>query len=157
MRRLLVALIVLAMSLPVACRHHHALCTVCQREIHEGTRTIAADASGRTETFCCPRCALTEKETQGGILTLKEVADFQTGHLITAQAAIYVRGSDVNPCSHKGAIIDQDKQPIEICYDRCRPSVIAFSRAADAREFAETHGGVIEAYPALLAALGPAR
>jgi ribosomal protein L24E len=153
MSKLMWALLGLSVILIAACGRHHDFCSICQREIHPATRTIAVDASGHKKTFCCPRCALTERDLHGAALSLREVSDFQTGKLIPSQQAVYVCGSDVTPCSHQDSFVDRDKHAFEVCYDRCRPSVLAFSQKEAAVRFADAHGGVVEPYTVLLAGL----
>jgi hypothetical protein len=55
-----------------------------------------------------------------------------------------VEGSDETPCVHEhGPMMSDSGTPMQICYDRCMPSLIGFSAAETARAFMVQHGGVL--------------
>lgn len=117
-------------------------CYACQRAIHAHSRTIAID-KGRLRAFCCPACALSEHEQEGKPILVTELTDYLTGAKLAPSGAFMLKGSDVNMCAHTHELIDADKRPADVQYDRCSPSLLAFGRREDAIEFARAHGGQV--------------
>jgi nitrous oxide reductase accessory protein NosL len=82
----------------------------------------------------------------GGIAGLL-VTDAAVGERIDAQRALYVEGSDENPCftpaeaSPREPGVEYDRT-----FDRCLPSLIAFKEESAARTFQVAHGGRILTY-----------
>jgi hypothetical protein len=117
-------------------------CYACQRSIHAHMRTIAI-ANGRARPFCCPACALSEHEQEGKPIRITELTDFLTGAKLTPADVFLVKGSDVNMCAHKHELMEPDKREAAMAYDRCAPSLLAFSTEKDAARFAREHGGEV--------------
>jgi nitrous oxide reductase accessory protein NosL len=46
-------------------------------------------------------------------------------------------------CAHTHEIIDAEKRPADLQYDRCSPSLIAFARRDEAAAFARRNGGEV--------------
>lgn len=141
------AAIAVAIGLGYAVRHvfrgaQPEQCSVCRRVVHAQMRTIAM-VNGRPRVFCCPACALSAHEQQGKPIRVTELTGFLTGARIAPNEAFIVRGSNVNMCARTQDLIDADKRPADIRYDRCAPSLLAFSRRRDAAEFARIHGGEV--------------
>ena len=115
-------------------------CRVCQRHIHAGSQVVAL-REGRQEAFCCPTCVITLGRQSGQAVTVVEITDFETGSKVAPDEAFVVQGSDVNLCMQHPVLTDSQKQSASMQFDRCSPSVLAFSshRAADA--FRQEHGG----------------
>jgi hypothetical protein len=126
-------------------------CYACQRPIHAHSRTVAV-ANGRSRLFCCPACALSEHEQEGKPVQVTELTGFLTGAKLSPNDAYVVKGSDVNMCAHAHEMIDADKQPAGVLYDRCSPSLLAFAQRSEAMQFAREHGGEALPFKALIAA-----
>jgi hypothetical protein len=54
-----------------------------------------------------------------------------------------VRDSEVNPCREHQAHLGEHKHPLSTEFDRCAPSVLAFSSRDAALSFARKHGGQV--------------
>ena len=119
-----------------------AECYACKRPIHDHSKT-AAFADGRSRLFCCPACALSQHEQSGKPVTITRLTSFFTGEPLAPQNAYVVRGSDVNMCIRDRGIIDADKQPAPLRFDRCAPSLYAFAQLSEASLFARQHGGEV--------------
>jgi hypothetical protein len=117
-------------------------CYACQRPIHEHSRTVAL-VNGRTKIFCCPACALSEHEQEGKPIQITELTAYLTGAKLSPDEAFVVKGSDVNMCARTHGVIDADKRSAPVHYDRCAPSLIAFSQRSEALQFAGKHGGEV--------------
>lgn len=150
-RRRIVTLAVVAIALGVGYAALQAYrgsqpesCYACQRPIHMHSRTVAL-VNGRPRLFCCPACALSEHEQEGKPIRVTELTAFLTGEKLSPDHALVVKGSDVNMCATSHGIIDADKRPAPVHYDRCAPSLIAFGHRSEAIQFASQHGGQI--YP----------
>jgi hypothetical protein len=139
--RLLLILVVPATL--AACTGKAEQCWVCQREVHPQVRATLTLGSGRTVAACCPRCALHyEREGPEAVREIR-VTDFAGGGSLPMNQAFLVEGSDEAPCMHHPPAIDPAGAPMQMCYDRCMPSLIAFREAATARAFAAEHGGTV--------------
>ena|SRR5215467_6587629 len=119
-----------------------AECYACKRPIHDHSKTVAY-ADGRSRLFCCPACALSQREQSGKAVTITRLTSFLTGEPLTPEDALVVRGSDVNMCIRDRGIIDADKQPAALLFDRCAPSLYAFAQLSEASQFARQHGGEV--------------
>ena len=117
-------------------------CYACQRSIHSHSRTVGL-VSGRPRLFCCPSCALSEHEQEGKPIRVTELTAFLTGARLSPADAFVVRGSDVNMCARTHELMDADKRAADVHYDRCSPSMLAFSRREEALQFAREHGGEV--------------
>lgn len=121
---------------------HEAICDVCMRTIHVHSRTVA-EIDGRAEEFCCPMCALTASRQSGAAVRFLEFTNYVNHEPLAPEDAYLVRGSDVNPCMEQEdeSIWDQEGQSVPMQFDRCSPSILAFSTPQIAQEFVEIHGG----------------
>jgi hypothetical protein len=119
-----------------------AECYACKRPIHEHSKTVAL-ADGRSRLFCCPACALSQQEQGGKPVTITRLTSFLTGEPLVPENAFIVRGSDVNMCIRDRGIIDADKRPVSLRFDRCAPSLYAFAQLSEASQFARQHGGEV--------------
>jgi hypothetical protein len=124
------------------------VCSACQRVIHAGSRTVASDGH-RERAFCCPACALAERELTGPGFSVTSLTDFETGRPLPPASAFVVRASEVNPCVHAQGAVSEDKRPLRVLYDRCSPSLIAFASHQSATTFARQHGGTVVPFTAL--------
>ena len=123
-------------------------CRVCRRHLHAGSRVVAMQQE-RREAFCCPTCAVTFGRQAGQAVTLVELTDFETGSRIPPAEAYVVQGSDVNLCLQHPVLTDSQKQPASMQFDRCSPSVLAFSSQQAAEAFRQEHGGRLLPFSAL--------
>ena len=117
-------------------------CYACVRAIHAHSRTIAI-VNGRARTFCCPACALSEHEQEGKPVHVTELTSYATGEKLTPAEAFIVKGSNVNVCAHTRELVDEEKRPADLHYDRCSPSMLAFRQKAEAVQFVRQHGGQV--------------
>ncbi len=123
-------------------------CRVCRRQLHAGSQVVALQ-QGRKEAFCCPTCAVTFGRQAGQAVTVVEVTDFETGSRIAPADAYAVQGSDVNLCRQHPVLTDSQRQPASMQFDRCSPSVLAFSSRQAAETFSREHGGRLLPFGAL--------
>lgn len=122
-----------------------AVCPFSGRGIHSQMRAQVSIA-GRNYETCCLRCGITEARQTGKPFRVLEIADFETGKLLVADKAWYVEGSPVNLCtSETPGAESKDRQTVCLRnFDRCSPSVLAFSSEERARSFIAQHGGVFK-------------
>jgi hypothetical protein len=136
-----------------ACAARPEECWICQRKVHDSVRTTLILASGKNVVACCPRCALHYQEEPANKVREIRVADYAGGGNLPFSGAFLVEGSDETPClRHHNTVADESKTPMQVCYDRCMPSLIAFKEETAARAFAAEHGGTVylpERFPGL--------
>ena len=137
--------IFIALATLAACAGNADLCWVCQREIHHQVRATLTLGGGKTVSTCCPRCALHYEQEGPEPVRGIRVTDYAGGGNLPMNQAFLVEGSDETPCMHHPPAIDPAGAPMQMCYDRCMPSLIAFRAAATARAFAAEHGGTLHA------------
>jgi len=126
-------------------------CYACKRPIHAHSKTVAA-VNGRSRLFCCPACALSEHEQEGKPVRITELTSYLAGAPLSPDSAYVVRGSDVNMCATAHEMIDSDKHPAGMQYDRCAPSLLAFAQRSEAVAFAGQHGGEVVPFKEVAAA-----
>ena len=117
-------------------------CYACQRLIHAHSRTVVTD-KGRSRLFCCPACALSEQRQEGGAVRVTELTAFLSGAKLSPDSAYVVKGSDINMCTQAHDMVDADKHPAGLQYDRCAPSLLAFAQEREAIQFSREHGGTV--------------
>jgi hypothetical protein len=120
-------------------------CYACKRAMHAHSKTVAV-ADGRTRQFCCPACALAQHEQSGRRIQITELTSYSTGKALAPEKAYVLKGSDINMCVTKPEIIDADKHPVGMHYDRCAPSMLAFERRSEAEQVARRHGGTVSPF-----------
>jgi len=125
-------------------------CDLCYRPMHEETFYRIHLASGETKNVCCPRCGLRFQEGRDDVVST-EVTDFNTKQRIDAAVAYYVENSPVHFCSHASVHEDRSGVQYEVAWDRCLPSLLAFSSRQTAEKFQSENGGDIRTYEELLA------
>ena len=126
-------------------------CYACKRPMHAHSKTVAV-ADGRQRQFCCPACALSQHEQAGKPIQITQLTSFLDGKALAPDNAYVVRGSNVNMCERSQGLIQEDKRPADLHYDRCAPSLIAFAQRSEARDFAREHGGEVLAFKEAAAA-----
>lgn len=127
------------------------VCDVCSRPMHERSRVVAL-VEGQRRTFCCLACALTEDRQLHGGVRIVELTDYATDKPLQPGEAYIIVGSDTNHCVHQRVLFDSERQPSSMDFDRCSPSMIAFSTTQDADAFMQVHGGSLERFPDIAAA-----
>jgi hypothetical protein len=115
------------------------ICEVCRRELHPTASFLTSAANGARKLTCCPRCGLHYALTHGGRAI--EATDFATGKTIPAEKAVYLEGSDIMECCSTPGMRANEGTYQDIQYDRCVPSLLAFSRGEDAETVRLKHGG----------------
>jgi hypothetical protein len=126
-------------------------CYACKRPMHAHSKTVAF-VNGRPRLFCCPACALSLHEQAGKPIEIARLTSFLDGKALAPENAYVVRGSNVNMCERSQGPIQEDKRLADLHYDRCAPSLIAFARRSEARDFAHEHGGEVLAFQEAAAA-----
>ncbi len=121
------------------------ICPFSGREIHPQTRTLVTIGGRKYET-CCVRCAIIEAQQTGKPLRVVKVADFETSRLIDPNNAWFVEGSAVNFCMRMSPAAESPgRETVSVRdFDRCSPSIMAFSNEQHARDFIAQHGGAMK-------------
>jgi hypothetical protein len=116
-------------------------CDICNRELRPGAGFITVAANGAKHVACCPRCGLRSILNRGDHAL--EATDFAAGKRIPAARALYLEGSDIMECCETMGFRTDEGKYGEMQYDRCMPSLIAFSKREDAERVRREHGGKI--------------
>ena len=142
---LLVVLFVLGGAWYLVSHRQPKVCPFSGREIHPQTRALVTIGGRRYET-CCVRCAIIEAQQTGKPLRVLKVADFETRKLIDPESAWFVEDSGVNLCMRMApAVKSPGRESVYVrTFDRCSPSVLAFSSEQQARGFIAQHGGILK-------------
>lgn len=136
-----------------ACGPAGAHCDVCDRDECTALAFRVEYTDGGAQTTCCPRCAShavkEAHEKSGRQVARLRARDFATGGEIDAREALYVEGSDVEHCMSR----KEEPTPQSCCrvltYDRCLPSLVAFSTRESAEAFIRDHGGELRSFDQL--------
>lgn len=120
-----------------------AFCEISGRPIHPNMHTVA-EVDGKKLHACCAQCALTLGRQEGKPVRLIRVTDFATAKTLSAERAWFVEGSEVQMCASAAVHYDEAHTPYARVFDRCLPSLVAFAREEDAREFVRKHAGVVK-------------
>ena len=135
-----------------------AVCDVCSRPMHQRS-AVRGDVDGRRQHFCCAGCALWTHRQTGAAVEITRVTDYISGSPLNASDAVFVVGSQVNLCLRQHSVFDQhptvhdqSKAPGSLEFDRCSPSILAFSDRSSASEFAGRQGGNLMTYDQLRSA-----
>ena len=121
------------------------ICPFSGRAIHPQTRALVTIGGKKYET-CCVRCAIIEAQQTGKPLRVLKVADFETRRLMDPGNAWFVEGSAVNMCMRMSpAAESHGRESVYVrAFDRCSPSVLAFSNEQHAHDFIAQHGGALK-------------
>lgn len=97
-------------------------CAMCRKPVSDRTAFLLILGTGEQKRACCPHCGLMLK------MQLEEVwqamaTDFLHGHILSANQAFFVLGSDLTIC--------------------CAPSVLSFGSEGEAKKFTTGFGGHI--------------
>jgi hypothetical protein len=120
------------------------VCPFSGRPIQPQTRALAT-VGGKEYQTCCVRCAIIEAQQTGQPLRILKVADFETSKLLDPAAAWFVEGSTVDFCTRMApGTASPGREAVYVrAFDRCSPSVLAFSSEHEARAFLALHGGAL--------------
>lgn len=116
-------------------------CFLCKREIIPSNAFIIRLKDGKILKTCCPRCGIRYFEKNKSKIERMYATDFISLRVIDAFKAYYVIGSEYHECCKRSIMIDSNKSIYDLCYDRCMPSLVAFERKNDAKEFMKKYGG----------------
>jgi DeoR family transcriptional regulator, copper-sensing transcriptional repressor len=95
-------------------------CAMCNKPISDRTIFIVRLETGEQKRACCAHCGLMiQSEEKNPSQSLS--ADYLHGHMISANQAFYILGSELNIC--------------------CVPSVLSFGSRQDAEKFQRGFGG----------------
>ena len=115
-------------------------CQLSGRPIHPPMLTVVK-IEGKKLYACCARCALTYEMQTGKSVEIVSVSDYISGRRIDARKAWFVSGSHVEPCCSPAMKPEEGGVPYVRMFDRCSPSLIAFSRQDQALNFIAANGG----------------
>ncbi len=153
-KQILAGVVILALAGAAAYRYwpeEMPVCQICRRPMHASTSFFVTLQDGQEVELCCPRCGLRFQQGRDDVRSI-EVTDYLSHRRLQASDAIYVSGSSVHPCCSPEEILkDQAGIEYERTWDRCLPSVIAFSSRKDAEDFRLEHGGELRTYAELQA------
>lgn len=127
-------------------------CAACGRPLHSHSSVVAL-IEGEEQRFCCLACVYMDHRQTGHEAKVVELTDYYSDAAIKPEDAFLVVGSAVNHCLRVEAVLDQHKVASQLDFDRCSPSVLAFSSEAEAHDFIAKHGGKLNTFEDLAAAL----
>ncbi|MFN8381021.1 MAG: DeoR family transcriptional regulator [Anaerolineales bacterium] len=96
------------------------ICVMCKKSASERTVFIVQLESGGQKRACCAHCGLMI-QSQSKDVWQSLTPDYLHGHMVSANQAIYVIGSELNIC--------------------CVPSVLSFGSQKEAEKFQKGFGG----------------
>ena len=146
---LLFIVILIAMSAGVwvvVDKRQQPKCSICDRAIHPESRAVI-EIGGKKKTVCCIRCALSAHMQENEPVRIVQVSDYSSGNLIDPRNAYFVANTPLVVCEQHSMPPDEAKRPYVRTFDRCEPSVMAFSRLEDAQQFLSNHGGTLQRWP----------
>ena len=129
-------------------------CPFCHRHAHkESLVRFRAEGEGVTEA-CCLSCALNYGRQTHKALTIVSVTEHESGNPLDPNAATFLVGADVSPCTHLDPTMEvgPEHEVYPVRWDRCLPSILAFASPASANAFQRQHGGQLRSLQELLAA-----
>jgi hypothetical protein len=127
-------------------RTEASLCPACNREIHSGWSFTLAFKDGKTERLCCAKCGILAQINQDTQVLSAMATDFPTGKPVQAEKALYVWNSDIEHCPVPSKRDSTNQQPMQLAWDRCIPSLIAFENRSEAEKLQAQHGGKVVNY-----------
>jgi hypothetical protein len=130
-----------------------ALCQVCDRVISKQTAFRVNTSSGVVNA-CCPACAMHYMLHHPDAVQKAWATDFNSGRMIPAASAYFDEGGDVQYCTRHNPPIERGAEGVsERVYDRCLPTLVAFSTREEADAYRQQHGGRIVSYDEALGGL----
>ncbi len=129
-------------------------CDICGRAVHMEHESTIVLKDGVKVHACCPRCALHYELHQPGKVVRLLVEDRTTAKRIDARNAFYVEGSDDAACLQASDALPREPGvDYSRTFDRCLPSLVAFSEESAARQFIAAHGGRLLTYEQTVASV----
>ena len=123
-----------------------AMCQVCDRMISEQT-AFRIDTTAGSVHACCPACAMHYMMHNADSAHKAWATDFNSGRMISAPTAFYDEGGDVQYCTRHEHSVERGTEGVsQRVYDRCLPTMVAFSSRADADAYRKQHGGRVVTY-----------
>lgn len=124
MKKLLVMVIFVMMFVTVALAEDK--CSLCGMKVDEAKKQyfVITTKDGKKQKACNQGCAVMFMENIKKELKTLEAVDYNTGNLIDANKAFFVRGSDIKPVMGG-------------------QSVVSFAKKEDAEKFQKEHGGKV--------------
>jgi nitrous oxide reductase accessory protein NosL len=122
-------------------------CDICGRPVHSAHESTLLLKNGEKAHTCCTRCALHYDQNHPGQVADLLVMDHSSGKTVDAQKALFVEGSEEHECVP--ASETPPREPgveYERTFDRCVPSLVAFSDEPAARDFMTQRGGHLLTY-----------
>ena len=89
----------------------------------------------------------------GQNIDVVELTDYSTHSALDPDEAFLVVGSGVNHCLRHEPLLDQQRAASRLDFDRCSPSVLAFSSEGEARVFVVNNGGRLSRFEELAGSL----
>jgi len=123
-----------------------AICPACGREIHSEWAFTLVLKNGKQEKLCCAKCGILERLQMQPQVASAIATDYATGKSVQAEKAVYVWNSDLEHCAVPQKREWTDQRPMQLAWDRCVPSLIAFESRDEATKFRTDHGGTIVDY-----------
>lgn len=117
-------------------------CQLSGRMIHPHMLTVVT-IDGKRRYACCARCALTYQEQTRIRTKILSVTDYISGRSIDAQKAYFVNGSHIEPCAAPAVNREEGRTPYVRLFDRCLPSLLAFTSKKQAEDFTARNGGKV--------------
>jgi len=124
-------------------------CSACSRPLHDES-AVQATVDGERQQFCCAACAIWVERQTGADVEITQVSDYGSRAVLDPTEATFVVGSDVNHCLQQHSVFDPQRNVFDharetgnLEFDRCSPSILAFSNRITATQFAERQGGVL--------------
>ena len=122
------------------------LCRVCERGLHKGV-TYRLELARGHEDACCPRCGMHYQIEHPGAAKKAWATDVTSGAFIAAESAYYVEGGDVEYCTMHSTPVERQPQSVAVRdFDRCLPSLVAFTSKQEAETYQKQHGGQVLSY-----------
>lgn len=132
MKKLL--LMILALTVFAGGASAEEKCALCGMKVEESKRQyfIITTKDSKKQKACNQGCAITLMENIENQIKSIEAVDYNTGKLVEAKSAFYVKGSSIKPVMGG-------------------ESVVAFEKKEDAEKFWKKNGGKLRTYDELFA------
>ncbi|MDP6561017.1 MAG: hypothetical protein QF619_13015, partial [Candidatus Binatia bacterium] len=130
--------------------HETLGCDLCGRHLHEESSYKIHPSSGEVLEACCPVAGYATKRAPA---TWSEARSpiYPSGEFISTSRAFYVAGSNIHICAPDRTQRNRAGDIYHLLWDRCMPSLLAFTAEEEAESFRRQHGGEILTYAEALA------
>jgi len=127
-------------------------CPFCHRYAHKESLVRFRAEGERVTEACCMSCALNYGRQTHKAVTIVSVTDQESGKSLDPNAATFVVGADVSPCTHLETTmqVGPEREEYQVRWDRCLPSILAFGSRESAEAFRLEHGGRLRSLQELL-------